>query len=306
MQKTNAIPLLVSAVIISNLPSAASAQKVYSYYNPVIPAQASVPFEASMRPPAPSYDVNVPTPQQHVIRRAEPAEEAKSDIGGTISGSVGFGTDYSFRGISQTDRAATVQGGVEYEHYSGVYVGLWGSNVNFKDGDQASMELDPYAGYRAEVAENTSIDAGFLYYAYPGASSRLNYDYWEIFLSGEYAIPVGAGSGGFALESIPVGLGFYYSPEFFGETGAAYYLNASVSAPFENGVTIDGSVGKQWFSKNDLAGLPDYIDWSVGLGYSFLEDYEVKVQYVDTNLDKDECGGDNCSGRAIASFTKSF
>jgi hypothetical protein len=38
-------------------------------------------------------------------------------------------SDYIFRGISQTQRQPAIQGGFDYSHASGFYVGTWASNV---------------------------------------------------------------------------------------------------------------------------------------------------------------------------------
>lgn len=45
----------------------------------------------------------------------------------TVTANVGVTTDYVFRGITQTSHNAALQGGVDYAHSSGFYVGLWGS-----------------------------------------------------------------------------------------------------------------------------------------------------------------------------------
>src|SRR3546814_1978703 len=55
---------------------------------------------------------------------------AESPIPGTFAANVALGTDYVFRGISQTDEEPTVQGGFDWSHDSGIYLGIWGSNVD--------------------------------------------------------------------------------------------------------------------------------------------------------------------------------
>ena len=70
----------------------------------------------------------------------------EKDINGKISANVGMVTEYFFRGITQTGEKFAVQGGLDYAHNSGVYLGAWGSNVDFGDGDEASSEVDLMAG----------------------------------------------------------------------------------------------------------------------------------------------------------------
>ena len=45
----------------------------------------------------------------------------------TITGNVGFMSDYSVRGLSQTLEEPAIQGGFDYAHSSGLYLGTWGS-----------------------------------------------------------------------------------------------------------------------------------------------------------------------------------
>ncbi|MFN5792864.1 MAG: TorF family putative porin, partial [Burkholderiales bacterium] len=41
----------------------------------------------------------------------------------TITGNFGLFSDYRFRGISQTDKKMAAQGGFDFAHKSGVYLG---------------------------------------------------------------------------------------------------------------------------------------------------------------------------------------
>jgi len=47
-----------------------------------------------------------------------------------VTGNLGLTSDYRFRGISQTQNAPAVQGGIDYTHSSGFYVGNWNSSVS--------------------------------------------------------------------------------------------------------------------------------------------------------------------------------
>ena len=92
-----------------------------------------------------------------------------------ISGNVSMVSDYAFRGVSQTDNQMAIQGGFDYAHESGFYVGTWASNVdsNFLGGDgvDPQIELDLYAGYGMELANGVGLDFGVLQYFYPGSDS---------------------------------------------------------------------------------------------------------------------------------------
>ncbi len=114
------------------------------------------------------------------------AEESKDDslIPGTFTGSVAFTTDYRFRGITQTQGDPAVQGGLTWTHPSGFYVGIWGSNLKFVDGDKADLEIDSSFGI-TNTLKAWTYDVGAIRYNYPGSKPANvglgKYDYWEVY-----------------------------------------------------------------------------------------------------------------------------
>ncbi len=95
----------------------------------------------------------------------------------TVTGNVSLNSDYRFRGISQTFGKPALQGGFDYSHSSGLYVGTWASNVyGGSTGqslgqvyNQGNMEWDLYGGYKFEPIKDVAADVGVLAYFYPGA-----------------------------------------------------------------------------------------------------------------------------------------
>ena len=85
-----------------------------------------------------------------------------------LSANVGLTSNYLWRGVSQTDDGAAISGGIDYAADSGFYVGTWASNVDF--GDDASYELDFYAGFSGELPDGFGYDVGYIYYAYPDSA----------------------------------------------------------------------------------------------------------------------------------------
>src|SRR4051812_17245106 len=59
--------------------------------------------------------------------------ESDSWVPGKFTGTAAVATDYIFRGISQTDEKAAIQGSIEWHHDMGIFLGVWGSNVDFGD-----------------------------------------------------------------------------------------------------------------------------------------------------------------------------
>lgn len=218
-----------------------------------------------------------------------PAASAETQIGDfSLSANVGLYSDYAFRGISQSDEGPAVQGGFDVSHTSGLYAGIWGSNVNFNDGDEAKVELDYYGGYAAEY-NGLAYDLGFIYYSYPGADSSLDYDFWEVAAAVGYDFGVASLSGS-----------INYSPEFFGDTGDAVYFASALDVPLPYDITASAHVGYQ--AIDDGA---DYTDWSLGLGYDF-HGFGLSLSYVDTDLDEPGDCADGCDARVIFGVSKSF
>ena len=238
------------------------------------------------------------------------AQDADSGdiIPGEVAGGVALTSDYLFRGISQTDHEPAIQGTLEYAIETGIaetsaYAGFWGSNVDFNDGDEAHVEIDVLFGLRGNVGDTgLSWDLGGIYYWYPGASSSLDYDYWEIVPQVEYAVN----------DLVSVGALYAYSPQFFADTGNAHYVQGGVSVtpplPFAGfDLSIDGAVGYQWIESNSAAGVEDYLNWNIGATVS-VKSLDFTIAYSDTNLSRSDCFGNTnlCEGRVIFSVGAAF
>jgi uncharacterized protein (TIGR02001 family) len=102
------------------------------------------------------------------------AEDAAPAPEHTFTSNVTLASEYIYRGIGQTNRKPAVQGGVDYAHSSGFYVGTWGSNVSWlsdmsETGNKISnsFEWDFYGGFKNTVGD-FGYDVGLLQYYYPG------------------------------------------------------------------------------------------------------------------------------------------
>ena len=62
---------------------------------------------------------------------AAPAAPAAPASDHTFTGNVGLFSQYIFRGLTQTDRQPAIQGGFDYSHSSGFYLGTWASNISW-------------------------------------------------------------------------------------------------------------------------------------------------------------------------------
>jgi uncharacterized protein (TIGR02001 family) len=219
---------------------------------------------------------------------AENAEgEDEFAIPGEFSANVGLLTDYRFRGISQSDREPAIQGGFDWSHDSGIYFGTWASNVEFND---AHIEMDFYAGFANEVGA-FSYDLGAIYYWYPGSRRNRNFDFVEL------ALGVG-----YDLEVAALSASANYSPDNFGSSGNALFLEGGVDVPLPENFSIGATLGYQIIDDEAAFGVPDYLTWSVTLSRP-VYGFDVALSYVDT--DEGRCGN-GCDETVIFSVSRSF
>ncbi len=238
----------------------------------------------------------------------EPDAAADADQGvvpGEISGEIALVSDYIFRGITNTDHNPAIQGGLSYSVDVGLpwakpYVGFWGSNVDFDDGGEAHVEIDAMFGLTGTIGA-VEWDLGGLYYAYPGANSNLDYDYWEVPLQVTYTLN----------DHLSFQGQYAYSPDFFGGSGEAHYLmgGARWQQPIgSTTLTAEATTGHQWIERNAVYGTDDYQDWRIALSLTVMEKITLGIAYTDTDLDRSECfsGTNQCGPRVTFSVGASF
>jgi uncharacterized protein (TIGR02001 family) len=253
----------------------------------------------------------IPAPAAPAPTLADPAEKEpwKGPFGGTFNASLTLATDYSFRGISQTARQVAVQPSFGYETASigrdvavNAYVGASGSNFVSAG---STTELDLLAGLRANaLGGRLTFDLGYLRYLYLGAPSDLFYDFNELGLVVGYDFQVAQVKGA-----------VYYSPNFYADSGVAWYKWGQVAVPLrfirlnENiAFKLFGTIGNQYierYSRYEI-GADNYWDWQIGVTAT-VYGFALTLAYVDTSLDVANCANTrNCEARAVFTLSKSF
>ncbi|MDT9599953.1 TorF family putative porin [Sphingosinicella rhizophila] len=206
---------------------------------------------------------------------ASPAVSAQEVPGEfTVSGGATIVSDYRFRGISQTDKRFAVQGTLGVSHISGFYASVWGSSIDDYVYNGADQEINFIAGYRRTFG-GTTIDAGILYYYYPG-SGGISSDFFEPYASVAHTIgPVtGKLTANYAPKQSALSVG----------TGKEdnLYVAADLSAGIPNtpvGLTahFGHSFGPSYLTIGD-----EYSDWGLGVTYTWNR-LTFGLNYVDTN-----------------------
>ena len=93
-------------------------------------------------------------------------------------------TDYSKRGITQTDNSPAIQFGIDYSTPNDIYMGLWTSNLDINGNDTSkdndiNREVDAYLGSYFEISETSRLDLGITYYSYLGSDEAGERDHGE-------------------------------------------------------------------------------------------------------------------------------
>lgn len=223
-----------------------------------------------------------------------------------ISANVGLLSDYMFRGVSQTDNQMAVQGGFDWAHESGIYVGTWASNVDstfFGGARDPQIEADLYGGYRGSM-DAFSYDLGVVGYFYPGADNSTADDYQtvEFYVGGGYAVN----------DALSLSAKLSYADElnFTGVSDDGMYFNVGASYAVMEGVSLTGGIGMSSGDAFDTLGGatgPDsYMDYSVGVATSFAG-ADFSLTYIDSDDDAEDLFGDSITeGRAVLKMSKSF
>ena len=215
----------------------------------------------------------------------------------TFTGNVTVATDYRFRGISQTFKEPTIQGGFDYAHSSGFYAGNWNSNVSGNQFTDGSIEMDFYAGYKFAVTPDFNADVGVLHYYYPGADVT-DYDTTELYVAGTYKWFTAKYSHAVSdLFGVP-------------DSDGSGYLELNAAFEVADKTTLGFHVGRQTVNNS---GALDYTDYKISLARDFGF-ATIGLAVVTTNADDALYTYANGAGRsknvgdtsAVLSISKTF
>jgi len=236
----------------------------------------------------------------------------------TMSGNVALVSDYRFRGVSQSDEDMAIQGGLTVAHESGVYAGVWGSNLaGWGTFGGANMELDLVAGYKLPIGSAT-LDLGLTWYMYPGGADKT--DFAELYAKASGTLgPVTALVGvAYAPQQEALGNWSATPESAAGDKEDNLYLWGDVSAgiprtPVTLKAHLGYSDGNPGLGPNGTSVAPtgSYADWSLGADV-VLGPLTLGVAYVDTSIGDAESAyllpnfANTDTGKSIADATVVF
>lgn len=235
---------------------------------------------------------------------AAPAAPAAPASDHTFTGNVGLFSQYIFRGLTQTDRQPAIQGGFDYSHSSGFYLGTWASNIswlkeNFSTppntitGQYASggsAEIDIYGGYKSTFGKTDfTYDIGLLYYWYPGDAKTIAQG---CVFGTATACPKANTTelyGAIGWKWVTLKYSHGIDTKTFGvpNSRGTNYIDLSADIPLgETGLTANLHYGRQTY-KGSIVGFPvagfprsndnvfSYSDWKIGVTYALPKDFSI-------------------------------
>lgn len=193
----------------------------------------------------------------------------------SVTGSVTLVSDYRFRGVSLSGGDPAIQGGVTVTHDSGFYAGTWASSIDDGGTDfYGDAEVDLFGGWSGQVSDEVGLDAGLLYYAYPGNAKGVDAEYFEPYatISGD-------------LGPVQAKLGVNYAWDQKALVDDSLYIHTELSSGIPTTpVTVSAHLGYTdgAFAPTLLAGKGDNsaFDWSLGASATLLGSLTLGAAYV--------------------------
>lgn len=228
-----------------------------------------------------------------------------------LSANIGAVSNYVWRGMTQTDDGPAVQGGIDYAHESGLFIGTWASNVEFpvtttrdvldatgtvigtvdESDSITGAEVDIYAGYGGSFGD-FSYKATVLGYIYTD-NDLANFS--ELTLSGTYGwltVGIAYTLGGEGPDSAP------YS-------GGDIYYYGTLNVPLGEDFSLAGTFG--YYDFDDDAGT-SVTNGQLGVSKTFGDfgTFGLNVARLwGSQEDYDALGADNDT-RVFVTWLKTF
>jgi uncharacterized protein (TIGR02001 family) len=247
-----------------------------------------------------------------MAQTAAAPEAAAAPAAAPFTGNVTLASEYIYRGIGQTNRKPAIQGGFDYAHESGLYAGVWGSNISWLSdtaggGISAPIEIDVYGGYKSTFAGGDwNYDIGVLTYNYPGTYTPgfVNPDTTEVY-------------GAIGYKWLSAKYSSVVSSHIFGFTGSngtdktsgSGYLELNATYDLGEGWGVLGHVAHQTIRHNSAASYSDYklgVTKDVGVGTVGVSYWTTNAQGDTGQTYRNAFNKDLGAGRLLVSFTKTL
>ncbi|MDR9498571.1 MAG: TorF family putative porin [Hydrogenovibrio sp.] len=225
-----------------------------------------------------------------------------------VTGNMGAVTQYYVFGLKQTD-AAAAQGGIDYAHDSGFYLGTWASSLQNETETGVSqgqgIEYDFYGGWGGSFGD-VDLGVGATYYGYSrdykGSDPWWDSSYMEANLSL-----------GYKFLSFDAALGEHEAAneKVSGSTNKDQsYQRYALTASYE-GLSATYGIGRDFLGQvNNGAGngSTDHSWYEISYSTNVADMFDASISYISTDIDKnDDTGWESDDDQAlIFGVTKTF
>ena len=225
----------------------------------------------------------------------DPSASASLPEGFETSATATLTTDYMWRGVSQTANGMAFQGSFDLSHESGLYIGAWGSNVQFGTTNPNSLELDVYLGFSRDITIAglpVTYDIGWLHYDYPLSSMSSNFN--EIYF----------GLATSPIENLNTSVYFYADIAVENDFGVGY-LDLAVDYTLPEwawDITTSAHYGTYFMDTK----ANTYSDWKLAVAKD-ISILNIELAYVDaSNSNALGLANNSSDARFVATFSTSF
>jgi len=178
---------------------------------------------------------------------------ATTAVASEFSGVATLTSEYIYRGLKMSDGDPAIQLGLDYEHDTGLFVGIWASTIDIRSAmGERDTELDYYGGYHYAAESPFTATVTVLRYSYPGQTGTHSYDYNEVLVGATWR------------ERYSIELG--YTSNLYGLDRIARHWELRFEWPVANAWVIGAALGG-----NDMsdAGVSHYLHWDIGASARF-------------------------------------
>ena len=211
---------------------------------------------------------------------------------GEVHGYLTAGTDYVFRGISQSNEDPSVQAGLDYAHAGGFFAGLFVAGIDYPvtpfRADPGDVELDAYAGFGRPAGRDFAWDVALIHYQFPDSEADDD-DYQELGLNLHYRDVAR--------------IGFTVSGDARTRGSTAWTAELELRRPLGGRFQVSGTLGHYAFDGSDWR---DYQYWDLGVSAT-AGPVTFDLRYFDTSSEAETVAGPYLTdGRVVASASVGF
>lgn len=210
-------------------------------------------------------------------------------VASELSGIATLASQYIYRGQAVSDGDPAIQLGLDYEHDSGLFAGIWASTIDLKSNfSERDAELDYYVGYHYAPDAPVALTATLVRYTYPGQTATVDYNYNEalvtVTLNGRHSAEFG------------------YTTNLYGLGRIGRHWELRSEWPVAGAWVISAGLGR-----NDLADFATspYAHWDLGASARFSR-LTVDIRWHDNEPHTSGIGGRSAGSQIVVSLSAAF